>query len=49
MGNTALALSVRTVGEVVRAITGIVPRKAITEITRVLGAGEEVQAVLESG
>jgi DNA polymerase-3 subunit beta len=38
-----LALSVRTVGDVGRAITGIVPRKAITEITRVLGAGEEVQ------
>jgi DNA polymerase-3 subunit beta len=38
-----LALSVRTLGEVGRAITGIVPRKAITEIMRVLGAGEEVQ------
>ena len=38
-----LALSVRTLGEMGRAITGIVPRKAITEIMRVLGAGEEVQ------
>jgi DNA polymerase-3 subunit beta len=38
-----LALSVRTLGEVGRPVTGIVPRKAITEIMRVLGAGEEVQ------
>src|SRR5205823_10931950 len=38
-----LALSVRTLGEMGRAITGIVPRKAISEIMRVLGAGEEVQ------
>jgi DNA polymerase-3 subunit beta len=34
---------VRTLGEVGRAVTGIVPRKAIAEIMRVLGAGEEVQ------
>jgi DNA polymerase-3 subunit beta len=38
-----LALSVRTLGEVGRPVTGIVPRKAIAEIQRVLGAGEEVQ------
>jgi DNA polymerase-3 subunit beta len=38
-----LALSVRTLGEVGRAVTGIVPRKAVAEIMRVLGAGEEVQ------
>ena len=38
-----LALSVRTLGEVGKPVTGIVPRKAITEILRVLGAGEEVQ------
>ena len=38
-----LALSVRTLGEVGRTVTGIVPRKAIAEIMRVLGAGEEVQ------
>ena len=38
-----LALSVRTLGDMGRPITGIVPRKAITEIMRVLGAGEEVQ------
>ena len=38
-----LALSVRTLGEMGRAVTGIVPRKAISEIMRVLGTGEEVQ------
>lgn len=38
-----LALSVRTLGEVGRPVTGIVPRKAITEVMRVLGTGEEVQ------
>src|ERR671919_1244888 len=38
-----LALSVRTLGETGRAVTGIVPRKAIAEVMRVLGAGEEVQ------
>jgi DNA polymerase-3 subunit beta len=38
-----LALSVRTLGEVGRAVTGIVPRKAVAEIMRVLGAGEEIQ------
>jgi len=38
-----LALSFRTLGEMGRPITGIVPRKAIAEIMRVLGAGEEVQ------
>jgi DNA polymerase-3 subunit beta len=38
-----LALSVRPLGDVGRPVTGIVPRKAITEVTRVLGAGEQVQ------
>jgi DNA polymerase-3 subunit beta len=38
-----LALAVRTLGDVGRAVTGIVPRKAITEVMRVLGAGEQVQ------
>jgi DNA polymerase-3 subunit beta len=38
-----LALSARTLGEGGRAVTGIVPRKAISEVMRVLGAGEEVQ------
>jgi DNA polymerase III subunit beta len=38
-----LALSSRQLGEIGRPVTGIVPRKAITEIMRVLSAGEEVQ------
>jgi DNA polymerase-3 subunit beta len=38
-----LALSQRTLGEIGRPATGIVPRKAIAEIMRVLGAGEEIQ------
>ena len=38
-----LALSVRTLGETGRAVTGIVPRKAVAEVMRVLGAGEQVQ------
>jgi DNA polymerase-3 subunit beta len=38
-----LALALRTLGEVGRAVTGIVPRKAIAEVMRVLGAGEQVQ------
>jgi len=41
-----LALSSRTLGEIGHPITGIVPRKAITEIMRVLGAGEEVQLAI---
>jgi DNA polymerase-3 subunit beta len=41
-----LALSVRTLGEIGRPVTGIVPRKAIAEIMRVLGAGEEVQLAI---
>jgi DNA polymerase-3 subunit beta len=41
-----LALSTRSVGNVGPATTGIVPRKAIVEITRVLGTGEEVQIAL---
>ena len=41
-----LALSTRNVGNLGPAVTGIVPRKAITEISRVLGSGEEVQIAL---
>ena len=41
-----LALSCRTLGEIGRPVTGIVPRKAIAEIMRVLGAGEEVQLAI---
>src|SRR5207249_3729294 len=43
-----LALASRTVGNVGAAVTGIVPRKAVVEIQRVLGAGEEVQIALNS-
>src|SRR5204863_10027983 len=41
-----LALASRAVGIVGPAVTGIVPRKAVLEIQRVLGAGEEVQIAL---
>ena len=41
-----LAMSTRTLGEMGGSVTGIVPRKAITEIMRVLGAGEEVQIAI---
>jgi DNA polymerase-3 subunit beta len=41
-----LAMATRTVGNVGAAVTGIVPRKAVIEIQRVLGAGEEVQIAL---
>lgn len=41
-----LALSTRPVGQGVGGVTGIVPRKAVTEIMRVLGAGEEVQMAI---
>jgi DNA polymerase-3 subunit beta len=41
-----LAMAKRTVGNVGAATTGIVPRKAITEIMRVLGTGEDVEIAL---
>lgn len=41
-----LALSTRAVGDIGGPVTGIVPRKAITEIMRVLGTGEQVQLAL---
>jgi DNA polymerase III subunit beta len=41
-----LAMASRMVGNVGPAVTGIVPRKAVVEIQRVLGAGEEVQIAL---
>jgi len=41
-----LALSTRSLGNVIPTATGIVPRKAVTEIMRVLGAGEEVQIAI---
>lgn len=41
-----LALSTRSLGQGVAGATGIVPRKAVTEIMRVIGAGEEVQLAI---
>jgi DNA polymerase-3 subunit beta len=41
-----LAMARRTLGNVGAAVTGIVPRKAITEIMRVLGTGEDVEIAL---
>ncbi len=41
-----LALSTRSLGQSVASATGIVPRKAVTEIMRVIGAGEEVQVAI---
>jgi len=41
-----LALSTRSLGQGVASATGIVPRKAVSEIMRVIGAGEEVQIAI---
>ncbi len=41
-----LALSMRSLGQGVASAIGIVPRKAVTEIMRVIGAGEEVQLAI---
>ncbi len=41
-----LALSTRSLGQAIPTATGIVPRKAVTEIMRVLGTGEEVQIAI---
>jgi DNA polymerase III subunit beta len=41
-----LAMSKRSLGRDVGAMTGIVPRKAVIEIMRVLGAGEDVQIAI---
>jgi len=41
-----LAMSTRSLGKGVGGATGIVPRKAVTEIMRVLGASEEVQVAI---
>lgn len=38
-----LAVSARAVGQGLSGVTGIVPRKAVTEVARVLGTGETVQ------
>jgi DNA polymerase-3 subunit beta len=41
-----LAMAKRSLGHGVGSVTGIVPRKAVTEIARVLGAGEDVQIAI---
>ena len=41
-----LAMSTRGLGETIPPVTGIVPRKAVTEIMRVLGSGEDVQIAI---
>ena len=41
-----LAFSTRSLGNAIPTATGIVPRKAVTEIMRVLGAGDEVQIAI---
>ncbi|PYM96499.1 MAG: DNA polymerase III subunit beta [Candidatus Rokuibacteriota bacterium] len=41
-----LAMSTRSLGKGVGGATGIVPRKAVSEIMRVLGSGEEVQVAI---
>src|SRR5881296_2691931 len=41
-----LAMSKRSLGRGIGGLTGIVPRKAVIEIMRVLGAGEDVQIAI---
>jgi DNA polymerase III subunit beta len=41
-----LAVSTRGLGAPTAGVTGIVPRKAITELMRVLGSGEDVQIAI---
>jgi len=41
-----LAVATRGVGHGLSGVSGIVPRKAVNEITRVLGAGEDVQIAI---
>ena len=41
-----LAVASRSVGEGLSGVTGIVPRKAVVEIARVLGASEDVQIAI---
>jgi DNA polymerase-3 subunit beta len=41
-----LAMAKRSLGRGVGGVTGIVPRKAVTEIARVLGTGEDVQIAI---
>ena len=41
-----LAITTRGLGQTAAPVTGIVPRKAVAEIQRALGAGEEVQLAI---
>jgi len=41
-----LALAVRPLGEVKSAVSGIVPRKAIQEVARIVGSGEDVEVAI---
>jgi len=41
-----LAMATRALGDIAKPATGIVPRKAISEVQRVLGAGEEVRIAI---
>ena len=41
-----LAVSTRSLAESAQPVTGIVPRKAVTELMRVLGSGEDVQIAI---
>jgi DNA polymerase III subunit beta len=41
-----LALAVRPIGETKTDVSGIVPRKAVQEIARVVGSGEQVEVAL---
>ena len=41
-----LALAVRPIGDAKTAVSGIVPRKAVQEIARVVGSGEQVEVAL---
>jgi DNA polymerase-3 subunit beta len=41
-----LAVAVRSVGQGLSGVSGIVPRKAVSEIARVLGASEDVQVAM---
>ena len=41
-----LAMSTRPIGQGAEPVTGIVPRKAVSEIARVLGAGEDVSVAI---
>lgn len=41
-----LALAVRQIGDMKAAVSGIVPRKAVQEVARIVGSGEEVEVAI---